>query len=173
LSPSGTGQCIHGRRAGLAAIGHRRWLADLGQASVNEVWFNTAMTPRSVSAPPLVTVIAILQYIGGGLLIVYALLGNGAASSGVAGMLPPWGQLLYGGLFIVLARALQLGVHWARRVTIVLCWIGLALAALYLITAGVQVAVIRAVWPATYLVLLTRASVRDWCTPKVRQDSDQ
>jgi hypothetical protein len=120
-----------------------------------------------------VTVLAILQYLGGGLLIVYALLGLGAATGNTANTLSPWGQILYGGLYIGLARALQLGVRWAWRVALVLSWIGLALAALYLITADARTAAGHAVWPAAYLLLLTRASVRAWFTSRVRQDSEQ
>jgi len=107
-------------------------------------------------------VLAILLYIGGGLVVVYALLGQGRSASVVTGLLPVWGQVLYGALYIGLARALQVGLRWARRVAIALCWVGLAVAAVYLCARGVQAAVAQATWPTVYLLLLTRSSVRAW-----------
>jgi hypothetical protein len=109
-----------------------------------------------------VTVLATLLYVGGGAVIVYALVGVGAAVGGVTGLFPWWGQVLYGGVYVGLARALQVGVRWAWRAALVLCGIGLAIAPLALIGAGLQSAIGRAVWPAVYLVLLTRPTVRAW-----------
>jgi hypothetical protein len=66
------------------------------------------MAERPAVPPPLATVVAVLLYIGGGLVIVFALLGLGSAGA-VTGMLPMWGQALYGALYVGLARALQTG----------------------------------------------------------------
>ncbi|MGI5243325.1 hypothetical protein [Dactylosporangium sp. CA-139066] len=126
------------------------------------VWFNTAMAERPAAPPPLVTVLAILLYIGGGLVVVYALVGLGSSAGAVTSMLPVWGQALYGSLYVGLARALQVGLRWAWLVTMALCWVGLAVAVLYVFARGPQAAVAQGIWPAVYLVLLTRSSVRAW-----------
>jgi hypothetical protein len=129
--------------------------------SLRRFWFNTAMAVRPAAPPPLVTVLAILLYIGGGLVIVNALLGLGSAGA-VTGMLPAWGQALYGALYVGLARALQVGSGRARLIALALCWIGLGVAVVYLFAQGPQAAVAQGVWPAVYLTLLTRSSVREW-----------
>jgi hypothetical protein len=125
------------------------------------------MAQRAAAPPPTVTVLAILLYIGGGLVTVYALIGLGRSVGAVTGLLPVWGQALYGALYIGLAGALQLGLRWAWVVARALCWVGLAVAALYLFARGPQAAVAQGVWPATYLLLLTRPSVREWFTPNL------
>ncbi|MFG2045707.1 hypothetical protein [Dactylosporangium sp. NPDC048998] len=132
---------------------------------LRRLWFNTAMAQRPTAPPPPVTVLAILLYVGGGLVIVYALIGMGSSAGAVTSMLPAWGQALYGALYVGLARALQLGLRWARLVALALCWVGLAVATVYLFARGPQAAVAQAVWPATYLVLLTRSGVREWFAP--------
>lgn len=114
----------------------------------------------SAAAPPVVTVLAILFYVGGGLVVVNALVGSGGG--GVAGLLPAWGGALVGVFYVGLARALQLGLRWAWRVAFVLCWAGLALSAVYVLAIGLMAAVSQAVWPAVYLVLLTRPATREW-----------
>src|SRR4051794_11466422 len=98
------------------------------------------MRERPSVTPPLVTVLAILLYVGGGLVITFALIGSGRSVGGVTGMLPVWGQALYGAFYVVLARALQLGLRWARLVLLTLCWIGLAIAVLDVLVGGPQVA---------------------------------
>jgi len=115
---------------------------------------------RSSSAPPVVTVLAILLYVGGGLVVVYSLVGSGGG--GVSGLLPAWGGVLVGLLYVGLARALQLGRRWAWRVALVLCWVGLGLAAVLVLAIGLMAAVSQAVWPAIYLVLLNRPATREW-----------
>ncbi|MET8152038.1 hypothetical protein ACIBSW_40365 [Actinoplanes sp. NPDC049668] len=133
------------------------------------------MSDRPASTPPLVTVLAILLYLAGGLVIAYALIGLGRSVGGVTGLFPVWGQALYGAFYVALARALQLGWRWARLVLLTLCWIGLALAAWYTLADGPQAALAQAASPAIYLVLSTRASVRDWFAPSVPpavEDSD-
>lgn len=113
------------------------------------------------------TVLAILLYIGGALLMAYALIGFGRAAGGAStGMAPVWGRLLAGALYVGLARALQLGLRWARRVALVLCWIGLALAMVRVFAVGPLSALAQALWPVVYLVLLTRPGVRDWFAPR-------
>jgi hypothetical protein len=114
----------------------------------------------SSAAPPVVTVLAILLYVGGGLVVVAALAGSGGG--GVSGLLPAWGGVLVGLLYVGLARALQLGLRWAWRVAFVLCWVGLGLAAAYVLGIGLMAAVGQALWPAVYLVLLTRPATREW-----------
>ena len=138
---------------------------DLDLVWAQRLWFNTAMAVRPAAPPPLVTVLAILLYVGGGLVIVSALIGLGSAGA-VAGALPVWGQALYGALYVGLARALQIGLRWAWRVAVALCWVGLVLAVLYLFARGLQEAVAQGIWPAVYLVMLTRTSVREWFAPK-------
>ncbi|MET7401654.1 hypothetical protein ABZS66_50060 [Dactylosporangium sp. NPDC005572] len=123
------------------------------------------MAERHAAPPPLVTVLAILLYIGGGLLILSALIGLSSAGA-VTGMLPPWGLALYGALCVGLARALQVGLRWAWLVAMGLCWVGLLLAVVYLFAHGLQAAVTQGIWPAVYLVLLTRSSVREWFAPR-------
>jgi hypothetical protein len=136
-------------------------MIDFGRGRAMWFWFNIAMAQRA-AAPPVVTVLAILLYIGGGLVAVYALIGLGGSVGAVTGLMPVWGQALYGALYIGLARALQLGWRWAWVVARALCWVGLAVAVLYLFARGSQAAVEQGVWPATYLLLLTRPSVREW-----------
>jgi hypothetical protein len=114
----------------------------------------------AAAAPPVVTVLAILLYLGGGLVVVNALVGSGGG--GVSGLLPVWGGVLVGALYVGLARALQLGLRWAWRVGFVLCWVGLGLAAVYVLAIGLMAAVGQALWPAIYLVLLTRPATREW-----------
>jgi hypothetical protein len=115
---------------------------------------------RSSAAPPVVTVLALLFYVGGGLVIANAVFGSGG--SGISSLLPAWGETLYGVLYLGLARALQLGQRWAWRVAFVLCWVGLALAAVYVLAIGLMAALGQAVWPVVYLVLLTRPATREW-----------
>ncbi len=138
---------------------------DLDLVQALRLWFNTAMAVRSAVPPPLVTVLAILLYVGGGLVIATALIGLGSAGA-VTGVLPAWGQALYGALYVGLARALQIGLRWAWRVAVVLCWVGLVLAVLYWFARGAQEAVAQGIWPAVYLVMLTRPSVRAWFAPR-------
>lgn len=138
---------------------------DLDLVWAQPLWFNTAMAVRPAAPPPLVTVLAILLYVGGGQVIVSALIGSGTAGA-VVGVLPAWGQALYGALYVGLARALQLGLRWAWRVAVALCWVGLVLAALCLLARDPQGAVAQGTWPAVFLVMLTRTSVREWFAPK-------
>jgi hypothetical protein len=114
----------------------------------------------------VVTVLAVLQYVGGGLTVANALFGLASAGGAVTGSLPAWGQALYGLFYVGLARAMQLGWRWARRIALALCWIGLALAMVYVLVRGPQAALAQAVWPAVYLVLLTRPGVREWFAPR-------
>ncbi|WP_433062640.1 hypothetical protein [Dactylosporangium sp. CS-033363] len=114
------------------------------------------------TAPPLVTVLAVLLYIGGALLVASALLGLGVH------LLVSLGQLVYGALYLGLARALQLGRYWARIVLFVLCALGLVLAAGWVVAGNVRGGITQALWPVVYLVLLVQPSVRAWYTePRV------
>lgn len=110
------------------------------------------------------TVLAILLYLGGGLVVVYALIGVPYAGSLFVGA-PAWVRVVVGLLYLGLARALQLRSRWAWYVMAVLSGIGLVLAATSLGLGGPG-AIGRAVWPAAYLVLLTRPSVRHWFTTR-------
>ncbi|GAA0918350.1 hypothetical protein [Virgisporangium aurantiacum] len=136
-----------------------------GLAQLRRLWFNTAVTARPAAPPPLVTVLAILLYIGGGLVIAYAVIDMGSVGA-VTGVLPAWGQALYGALYVALARALQIGSRRAWLISVVLCWAGLALAGVYLVAQGLQAAIAQGIWAAVYLTLLTRSSVREWCAAR-------
>jgi len=48
-----------------------------------------------------------------------------------------------------------------------LCWVGIAVVMVYAVLSGPRAALAQAVWPAVYLVLLTRPSVREWFTTTV------
>ncbi|MBO3740283.1 hypothetical protein [Actinoplanes flavus] len=109
---------------------------------------------------------AILLYIGGGLVITFAMFGWGGSVGGLTNMLPVWGQLLYGAFYVVLARSLQLGLRWGRLTVVVLCWIGLGIAALAALAFSPAEAFQQAIWPVVYLILVSRPSVRDWFASK-------
>jgi hypothetical protein len=123
------------------------------------------MTTRPAAPPPLVTVTAVLLYLGAGLIMMYGLFEFGGLGGGTTSLLPGWGELLYGAFYLGLARGLQVGVRWARRVMLALCGIGLGLAPVYAIWIGPQAGAEQAVWPVVFLVLLTRPSVRAWYAP--------
>jgi hypothetical protein len=111
-------------------------------------------TPGSVQAA------AILLYVGGGLTVLSTLLGF--ASGTLGGVLRSAVYLLFGVLYIALARAVQRRRRWARRLVLVLCGFGVALAGFHLFDSGIYSAVAALAWPMVYAILLTTETARSW-----------
>jgi len=103
---------------------------------------------------------AILLYAGGALRLLSALVGLDTTTLG--GQLNAIFSVLFGTLYLVLARQLQLRRRWARTAVFVLCGIGLALGLLRLAGAGRQAALFSIASPLVYLILLLTPSTREW-----------
>ncbi|SCG66997.1 hypothetical protein [Micromonospora inositola] len=117
--------------------------------------------PPAGKAPGPVLAAAILLYVGGGLTLLYGLVGN-RVSGGFSGLLPPWALVLYGLLYVGLGWGVQHGRRWARRTVLVLCGVGVALAAVKLAAGGKASAVVDLLWPLVYVALLCTEAARDW-----------
>jgi hypothetical protein len=70
--------------------------------------------------------------------------------------------VLLGLLYLGLARAVQRGRRWARRAVLVLCGLGVALAAIRLFGSGLSSAVGALAWPVVYAILLNTDTARSW-----------
>lgn len=120
-----------------------------------------AVPPAAGKAPGPVLAAAILLYVGGGLTVLYGLTGTRAGGP-LSRMLPPGVLVLYGLLYLVIARGVQQGKRWARTWALALAGIGVAVGALRAAAVGPAAAVADLVWPVVYLVLLNTAAARDW-----------
>jgi hypothetical protein len=120
-----------------------------------------ASPSAGAAVPGTVLATAILLGIGGVLTVVYALAGVNSGGY-MRRLLPSWGYALYGLLYVWLGWAVRRGRPWARRVVLVLCGIGAALALLRVFFAGPAAAVTDLAWPAVYAVLLNTESARSW-----------
>ena len=123
----------------------------------NEPQQEPADTPRRASAPGTVQAAAILLYVGGGLILVFTLAGLGSEAP-----LRSTAYVLFGLLYVGLAYAVHRGRRWARRVVLVLCTLGVALAGIRLVATGVSEAVSTLAWPMVYAILLSTAPARAW-----------
>ncbi len=99
----------------------------------------------------------ILLYVGGALTLVSAL--SGLA---VGALLRGAIYAVLGGFYLFLGRKVQQRRSWARRVVLVLCGIGVALAVVRLIGGGVPAAVTALAWPLVYAILLSGRAARAW-----------
>ena len=115
--------------------------------------------PPAVSPPGSVQAATILLYVGGGLTVLYAMtsLLSGSASGTRAAVSAATGLV-----FIGLAIAMRQRRSWARRVVLILCGTGVALAGVSLIEAGVPTALSALGWPVVYAILLNTAPARAW-----------
>ncbi|MFI7546300.1 hypothetical protein [Actinoplanes sp. NPDC049599] len=118
-----------------------------------------ATPARRASAPGSVQAAAILLYVGGALSVLFALTGLMSASAGGL-RLAVYGLL--GLLYLGLARAVQMGRRWARRLLLVLCAIGIAAAGLSLAWSSPSAAVGALAWPVVYATLLNTGPARAW-----------
>jgi hypothetical protein len=115
---------------------------------------------RRASAPGTVQAAAILLYVGGALTVLFALTGLTAGTLG--SLLRSGAYVLLGLLYLGLARAVQRGRRWARRAVLVLCGLGVALAAIRLFGSGLSSAVGALAWPVVYAILLNTDTARSW-----------
>jgi len=113
--------------------------------------------------PGTVVAAAVLLALGAAQAVVFAI--SGSAESGspaVFGMLPWWGRLLYGPLFVVLALGVWTGRPGARILVLVLYGVGAALAVIDLLQADVSTGLTGLIWPAVFAILLNTLSAREW-----------
>lgn len=99
----------------------------------------------------------ILLYVGGALTLVSALSGLAVGALVRAAV-----YAVLGGFYLVLGRKVQQRRPWARRVVLVICAIGIALAVVHLIGSGVAAAVTALAWPVVYAILLSGRAARAW-----------
>jgi hypothetical protein len=130
------------------------------QASEPEDRSSDAEASRRASVPGAVQAAAILLYIGGALTVLFALTGLTSASLGR--LLWTGAYVLFGLLYLGLARAVQRGRRWARRVVLVLCGVGVVLAGIRLFGSGASSAVGTLAWPVVYAILLNTDTARSW-----------
>ncbi|WP_436522322.1 hypothetical protein [Actinoplanes sp. HUAS TT8] len=99
--------------------------------------------------PPIVTVMCVLLYIGGGLTLFSSLFGLVLF------------QTLYGVIILLLAWRLHRGERWAWWGLAALCAVSVVVTGVYIGLHGLRYATNLA-WPTVYLILLTRLPVRQW-----------
>jgi hypothetical protein len=125
----------------------------------------TSDLPAAVKArrPGTVVAAAILLIFGSVQAVFLAFSGSPESGSpAVLGMLPWWGQLLYGLMYVVLAWGVWTGRRLVRILVLVLYGLGAAVAAADLLRADVSTGLTGLIWPVVFAILLNTFSAREW-----------